>query len=174
MYTVYSCVVCFLFRHTHTQRSQWKNDSATALSDASLQLKPQSEPRQKNASRSDQEDSAPMVVVAPRVKRKHRKSISCSRTLTSIKQRNHQMLSKHRKTKGQNQSQISGDEKPKKLTSPNRRLAECRWKKQSMSCFFGRRAGKPNAIIRKRPIENAVAGEVEANKTVVKKNGPQR
>ena len=38
-----------------------------------------------------------------------------------------------------------------------------------MSCFFGRRAGKPNAIIRKRPIENALAGKAEANKAVVKK-----
>ena len=45
-----------------------------------------------------------------------------------------------------------------KWTNPHKKLAESRWKKQSMSCFFGRRAGKPNAIIRKRPIVNAVAG----------------
>ena len=36
-----------------------------------------------------------------------------------------------------------------------------------MSCFFGRRAGKPSAIIRKRPIVYAVAGIAEASNAMV-------
>ena len=65
------------------------------------------------------------------------------------------------KPKCQNKSRKSGDEKPKKWTNPHKILAECRWKKHSMSCFFGRRAGTPSAIIRKRPIVNAAAGIAE-------------
>ena len=46
---------------------------------------------------------------------------------------------------------------PMKWTNPHKKLAESRRTKQSMSCFFGRRAGKPNANIRKPPIGNAEA-----------------
>ena len=45
-------------------------------------------------------------------------------------------------------------------------LADCRWKK-SMSCFFGRRAGNPSAITRKRSIVHAIAGRAESNNAVV-------
>ena len=54
-----------------------------------------------------------------------------------------------------------------KWTNPHKKLAESRRKKQSMSCYFGRRAGKPNANIRKRPIDNAEAGKAETNRAVV-------
>ena len=77
------------------------------------------------------------------------------------------------KPKCQNKSRKNGDEKPKKWTNPHKRLAECRRKKQSMSCVFGRRAGKPSAIIRRRPIVYAAAGKAEANNAVVNKD-PQR
>ena len=36
-----------------------------------------------------------------------------------------------------------------------------------MSCFFGRRAGNPSAIIRKRSIVHAIAGRAESNNAVV-------
>ena len=66
-----------------------------------------------------------------------------------------------------NQNRISGDEKPKKCTNPNKILEECRWKNQSMSCFFERRAGNPSAIIRQRSIVHAIAGRSESNNAVV-------
>ena len=46
-------------------------------------------------------------------------------------------------------------------TNPHKKRAECRRKKQSASCFFGRRAGNPSAKVTKRPIEHAVADKAE-------------
>ena len=90
----------------------------------------------------------------------------CNSRHTSAERENHSVVEAK-----QNQSagaRMEGSTKSSRSNGPtHKKLAESRWKKQSMSCYFGRRAGKPNANIRKRPIESAEAGKAETNRAVV-------
>ena len=114
------CCVSFVQAHSNrTQPVKEQQRDSTVRCQSSTETSSQTSVE--IAIRSDQENSAPVVVVPPSV----RGSSACQRdgrTLTSAKQRNHAILSKYRKTnKPKKQSRISGDEKPKKWTSSRRK-----------------------------------------------------
>ena len=91
----------------------------------------------------------------------HRQSMGCSCTLTPVKQGNYPKVEAPQSQSVKTRVERATMKSRRQRTNPHKELAECRRKKQSMSCFFGRRAGNPSAIIRKRSIVHAIAGSVE-------------
>ena len=73
--------------------------------------------------------------------KRDRQSRGCSCTLTPVKQGNHPKVEKPQSQSVTTRIESAAMRSRRQRTNPHKELAECRRKKQSKSCFFGRRAG---------------------------------